>query len=61
VHAPGEVPVLRGDAVAAWRCVAAQAAPSPPASLQARLVAAGLAPDRAEQSLAALVDAGLLG
>mgnify|MGYP002377261541 FL=1 len=61
VHATGDVHVLRGDAVAAWRCVAAQAAPSPPASLQARLVAAGLAPDRAEQSLAALVDAGLLG
>lgn len=61
VHATGDVHVLRGDAVTAWRCASAQAAPVPSASLQDHLVAAGLAPDRAAQSLAALVDAGLLG
>lgn len=60
VHATGDVHVLRGDAVAAWRCVAAQAAPIPSASLQERLVELGLTPDRAMVSLAALVDAGLV-
>jgi hypothetical protein len=62
VHAlaTGDVHVLRGDAITAWRHVSTLSAAHTHAALVDRLAAAGLAPDRADAALAALVDATLL-
>ena len=59
-HATGDVHVVRGDAITAWQLVTSSAAPATLAALRDRLVAGGLAPDRADAALAALDAAALL-